>query len=388
MIFVNRSIIRRALLVGPAAALALTTGVPSAEAAGPPGWRTLTTVSVLSQTGLFGVTTSGARHAWAVGTASSSDGSTNEPVVESWNGSAWSHVSLPASVVSTLGQTEPLLAATAALGPTNVWAFTPFGQWLHGSGTTWTAGKLAAGPVFVQSSVAVGQNTVWAFGSTETRSGMVPFASFHTGSQGWNRTPVPGTGAIAAASAVSGQDIWAVIGNGVFGFGGKVGGLVHWSGGHWHKVVSLPAALRNGSLGAVLARSDQNVWVGGAVRNSKNGTTETVGHWNGHRWTVVKLRAAASTAHFHVVSMVIDGVGGIWALGFCQSTGCSNGSSSRLWHETAGHWSLPVKPKLSSKPHVLVSLAPAEHSVWGVGLVKTSSTGVDGLIALWGPIPH
>jgi hypothetical protein len=380
--------IRRTLLVGPAAALALTTGVASAEAAGTPGWRTITTVSVLSQTGLFGVTTSGARHAWAVGIASSSDGSTNEPVVESWNGSAWSQVSLPASVVSTLGQTEPLLVTAAALGPANVWAFTPFGQWLHGSGTAWTAGKLGRGRVLLQSSLAAGKGTVWAFGGTETTSGMVPYASFHAGSQGWKRTPVPGTGAIAAASAVSGQDIWAVIGDGFLGFGGKVGGLVHWSGGHWHKVVSLPAALRNGSLGGVLARSDKNVWVGGAVRNSKKGTTEAVGHWNGHRWTVVKLRAVASAAHYHVASMVTDGVGGIWALGLCEGAKCANGTSSRLWHETAGHWSLPVKPKFSSKPHVLLSLAPAVHSVWGVGLVKTSTTGVAGLIALWGPIPH
>src|SRR5262245_61138164 len=227
--------IRRALLAGPAAALALTTGVASAEAAGTPGWRTVKTVSVLSDTGLFGVTTSGARHAWAVGLTQSSDGSTSQPVVESWNGSAWSPVSLPASVVSTLGQTEPFLATTAALGPANVWAFTPFGQWLHGSGTTWTAGKIASGRVLGQSSVAAGTDTAGAFGGTETRSGMVPFASFHTGSQGWKRTPVPGTGGIAAASAVSGQDIWAVIGNGAFGFAGKVGGLVHWSGGHWHK---------------------------------------------------------------------------------------------------------------------------------------------------------
>ena len=86
--------------------------------------------------------------------------------------------------------------------------------------------------------------------------------------------------------------------------------------------------------------------------------------------------------------MVTDGVGGIWALGLCQGAKCPNGVSSRLWHETAGHWGLPVQPKFSSKPHVLVSLATAEHSVWGVGLVELSRTSVDGLIALWGPIPH
>jgi len=399
---VNRSIVRRALLIAPATALALTTGIASAQTTGTFGWRTVKTVSVLAQTALFGVTTSGPAHAWAVGPAISSDGNTSLPVVESWDGSAWAQVSRPASVVSALGQSGSFLDCTAALGPTNVWAFSLFGRWLHGNGATWTAGKLAGGQALVQASLATGKSTVWAFGGRPTSSGIAPFAAFHAGALGWKRTSVPGTGAIAAASAVSSTDIWAVLGTGAIGIGGRAGGLVHRFGGVWHKVVSLPASLRNASLGAVLARSDKNVWVGGAVKNGKMGTTEAIGHWNGHRWKVFRLRVAASAARYRVVSMVTDGAGGIWALGLCIGTTsqqgaavapdlggkCTGGFASRLWHETAGQWSLPVLPKLATRAHALLSLAAAGKSTWGVGLVRAGTTGLDGLIALRGPIPN
>jgi hypothetical protein len=105
------------------------------------------------------------------------------------------------------------------------------------------------------------------------------------------------------------------------------------------------------------------VWVGGAVRNSQNGTTEAVGHWNGLRWAVVKLRAPATAAHFHIGATVTDGSGGIWALGLCTATKCPNGAASRLWHETGGRWHGPVEPKLATRANILVSLAAVAKSV-------------------------
>jgi hypothetical protein len=122
----RRTMIRRSLVMLPAAALALTSGLVPAQAAGSPGWRTVATVSRPSlATFLLGVAAAGPRHAWAVGFASSTSGNTDLPVVESWNGSAWSPVTLPAGVVSKFGQNNPpLLDTAAAPGPGNVWAFT------------------------------------------------------------------------------------------------------------------------------------------------------------------------------------------------------------------------------------------------------------------------
>jgi hypothetical protein len=200
---------------------------------------------------------------------------------------------------------------------------------------------------------------------------------------------VPGHGQITAASAVTSRDIWAVTGSGIIfgGVTGHSGGMLHWSAGHWHAVTTVPAALRNASLGSVLARSDRNVWVGGAVRNAKKGTTEAVGHWNGHHWTVLTLHAAATTAKWHLTKLVTDGSGGIWALSACKGAACGNGGVAwRLWHETAGKWGRPLLPKLASTATILVSLAATGKSVWGVGAERVGKSA-NGLIALWGPTP-
>jgi hypothetical protein len=354
--------------------------------------KTVSTPSL--ETGLLAVARSGARHAWAVGGAAKNVEIV--PVVESWNGSAWSRVAVPAPAVLALGAGAYLDAAAAA-GPSNLWAFSAGGGWLNDADGTWTAGRLPFSDsrgTNIGASLVVG-NTVWAFGGGITSDGTTPYAAYRSATGSWTQTFVVNRfdTAITAASALSGGDIWAVLGSSVLSPEYN-GGLVHWYGGRWH-TVSLPAQIRNASLGAILARSDKNVWVGGAVQNSQKGTTEAVAHWNGHRWAVVKLHAAPSALPFRIVSMAGDGAGGIWAVGLCSVLGnggfraCPGivGGASRLWHETAGRWSGPVLPKLAKMPYALASLALAGHSVWAVGRVK-SGTSANGLIALWGPTPH
>jgi hypothetical protein len=380
----------RSLAILPATALALTCWFVPAQAAGTPGWRTVATVSRPPlATFLLGVATAGPWHAWAVGFASASGGNTDLPVVQSWDGSVWSPVTLHSGVVSRLSRSGPPFLDTApASAPGNVWAFTVPGGWLHYNGTAWKAGTLARGRALLQASLVTARGIVWVFGATASATGFAPYAAFESGTQAWKRTPVPAKGAIVAASAVSGGDIWAVLGTGILSFGRGPGGLVHWHGGRWHRVPGLPASLRNRSLGAVLARSDHNVWVGGAIRNSQQGTTEALGHWNGHRWTVVKLRAAATAAPFRIGAIVTDGSGSIWALGLCTATKCPHEGASRLWHQTGGRWHRPVEPRLATRPSALVSLAAVAKSVWGVGIVPAGRNSANGLIALWGPTPH
>jgi hypothetical protein len=270
-----------------------------------------------------------------------------------------------------------------------MWAFNAVGgTWLRWDGANWTAGQVTTASVELDASAVFGTKNVWAFGrGTSSRP-----QAFHFDGSAWKRSAVPGSNGIAAASAVTSRDIWAVLGTAdLFGIsgGGKGGGLVHWFRGRWHAVTKLPSALRNASLGSVLARSDKNVWIGGATKNSKHGTTEAIGHWNGHRWTVVKLRAVASGSGYRVVSLVTDGAGGIWALGNCLSSAtCTQSSPWRLWHEAGGHWSGPVKPHLSRSPTLLLSLASVAQSVWAPGAIQSGRRSSNGMIALWGAIPH
>src|SRR5215469_8266689 len=96
----------------------------------------------------------------------------------------------------------------------------------------------------------------------------------------------------------------------------------------------------------------------------------------------------ATVAKWHLVKMVTDGSGGIWALSQCVGNNCgSGGGASRLWHEVAGKWGRPVQPKLASSQTILFSLAATGKSVWGVGAVRVGKSGANGLIAVWGPKP-
>ena len=142
--------------------------------------------------------------------------------------------------------------------------------------------------------------------------------------------------------------------------------------------------MRNVMLGAVLARSDSDVWVGGGVRNSKGGYTEAVGHWNGHAWSMVTLPVSGTTGQWHVNSIVPDGSGGLWALGYCMAT-CGV-HPSRIWHEADGRWTGPVVPSWEVKDSALDQLAATGHSVWGVGRVNNNGIYA-GLIVRNGPVP-
>jgi len=362
---------------------------PAHPATSGAGWRTVATVAAPAETGLYSVAPAGPERAWAVGVAVPASASKIRPLIESWNGTTWSRVHLPAGLVPKLGQ-EPQLTTAAASGRNGLWAFTEFGGWLHESGTTWTAGRLP-GNRFLQASVMAG-TAVWAFGAVPTASGGAsPYAARLTGGR-WQRTAVPGKGAIAAASAVSANDIWAVLGRGLFGTTVSVagpGGLVHWTGSQWRKVPGLPAVLRNSALGAVLAISDDNVWVGGATRNSAKGSTETVGHRNGRHWTVTTLHAPATRARYHIASMAPDGKGGVWAIGlFVDRLSGQRRTAFRLWHQTGGRWRGPVHPKLGTSGNALIGLASVGRSVWAAGATGLGNPSrAVGIVALWGPVP-
>jgi hypothetical protein len=203
---------------------------------------------------------------------------------------------------------------------------------------------------------------------------------------------VPGRGMIVGVSAVTGRDIWAALGTSPSGggVGSRSGALVRWNGLRWQLVTGLPATLRSPLLGSVLARSDRNIWVGSAAPNRKGGSTEAVGHWNGRRWLVTRLRAPAITGHYQVISIVPDGSGGLWALGYCEHVGpraswCPP-QASRLWHEFRGQWTGPSQPALAKRAAPMFGLAAAAKSVWAAGSVGISVS--NGLIALWGPVPR
>jgi hypothetical protein len=379
-------VVWRAWVPLAAAVLALASGLP-AQASADPGWHVQSVISTgAGDSGiLFDVAADAPGDAWAVG-ETYEHGATPPPLIVRWNGNSWAQVTLPAPVLAAVS--DSVFESVSASSPRNVWAFSDTTRWLRFDGSRWTSGRLVkptrSGQVLITSVLALSKTDVWAFGGKLTSTGQGGYAAHFDGSR-WTPTPVPGKGLIDGRSAVAAGDVWAVEGS-ALGIrpGPGAGALVHWSGRTWHQV-RLPGALSNAQLSSVLARSDKDVWVGGATGNAKNGTTEAVGHWNGRAWAVTRIPARATPKKFAVTGLAPDGKGGLWAIGNCKT--CFSSVLTRVWHHASGAWKWA--PVAAKDPAGILAIAPvpATTSVWGAGAILTDQAQ-KGLITLAGAAPR
>lgn len=382
------------LAASVAALVPLAAGTVAAPAS---AWRT---VVVTAARGRFdAVAAADPRHAWAVGGSPDRSGDF-APLIARWNGVSWAPARVPAKVRSRLGPLAILDSAVAA-GPSNLWAFSiTIGGWLHYDGSSWTAGQIPEVLTTTASTVAA-RKFIWAFGLRDTFHNPVPFSAYASDINGtvrWTSKAVPGDAVIYSASAVSGSDLWAAATRGMFASpAGSPSGtassatpkkaaltssLLHYHAGRWHKAMPLPAAMRTNPATAILARSDTDIWVGGAVKNASAGTTAAIAHWNGRNWTLIKLRVTASKADYRTGAITADGTGSLWVLADCAGTRCPHrGLTSRLWNEHAGHWTGPIQPALTRHPAVLLSIAAAGRCVWAAGTITLGPDNFRGLVA-------
>ena len=365
-----------------AASSARTAGAGDAADAAAASWRVAASVQAKDQRiQLSDVAADAANDAWAIGSARVAGQVRFQPVIEHWDGHAWHQVTLPATVLKTLG-TSSVHATIGASAPSNVWAFGNGGYWLHWNGKQWTAGRVAMpaaaalGP-YVGSPLVFSPSDVWALGDYQTKSGaLVPYG-LHFNGHAWQPFTTSGHDGFAAESAVSPSDIWGLMNAGASGSGGA---LTRWDGSRWAHV-PLPSALTaSATLYSVYAQSDSDVWVGGKAKKTGDGV---VAHWNGTTWSTGTFGPVRNFAEDALVQMVSDGQGGIWAL-----ASCTLGSCWRLWHYTGGRWQGPVQPRINGASMFVAELAhvPGTTAVWAAG-GSTSGSVSGGFIALQGTVP-
>src|SRR5215467_169294 len=309
--------LRRVMIASGVTVATLTAGALPADAA-TTGWRIFGPVPAPSggHGVLFAVHADAPGDAWGAGAYNPSAA---RVLIDRWNGTKWAQVALPSSVRSALGR-QQLFLTVGSSSAANVWAFGFCASrllsgacWLHRSGSTWTGGRLVGrrfSNVMIEHVLVLGRRNVWAVGSKTTPHGLRAFA-MHNDGAGWRIEAAPGKAGVVDASAVSSSDIWAVEGASLLSAGAPKGGLIHWSAGQWRSL-ALPNALRGRPVDSVEAFGDANVWVGSATRNSKSGTTEAVGHWNGRRWSVTTMRVTAARPKFAMIALAPDGHGGLW----------------------------------------------------------------------------
>lgn len=260
-------------------------------------WTQVTTPNQGGSAIFNSVAATSASNAWAVGMIGPGPGVTSsaeEPLIEHWDGSAWSAQTFE---VPTDGGT---LWAVSYISATNAWAVGHTGGEGQGTGqatliehwdgTSWTrvSSPNATGTANELYGVtAISANDVWAVGYTRTSSGVD-----HTLTMNWNGSNwiivsspnVNGDSGLQAVSGGSANDVWAVgAANGsTYGCSPKcVTVAMHWNGTSW-TVVTTPnpsSTYLNAFLG-VFEVASGDVWAVGTTDYQST----LIEHWNGTNW--------------------------------------------------------------------------------------------------------
>jgi hypothetical protein len=206
---------------------------------------------------LAGVSASGARDVWAVGTRFlSGESQTYHPLVEHFDGTRWRVVAAPSFGVSSY------LTAVTAVSPDDVWAV----GWVERAGT--------------------GDRTLvehWD-GHSWNR---VPSASPEQGTE--HATAGYRVDVLYGVWAEASDDVWAVgayypLGNDQF----ESPLVEHWDGHHWRQVPSPlnpTGAVESYLYGVSGSPGSQILAVGGRYTDHWSGLIE---HWDGSRWRAVR----------------------------------------------------------------------------------------------------
>ena len=271
---------------------------------------------------LFGVATLSRTSAWAVGydAPNVSPIAYHRALIERWNGSTWQVVPTPRA-----GPSDSDLWGVAALSATNAWAvgnentgtyptfrFRPLVE--HWNGHAWTLMPVPSPPLTgtgatLGSVAATSPRNIWAVGNYATGTRFQPLIEHFNGAR-WALVPapVPGSAQLNRISLDTPRNGWAVGTRGTFPHAQAF--IEHWNGHHWAPVTS--PVIPGSDLADVLALTPHLAWAVGSY-SPRNGVIRTlVERWNGHVWTLT------SSPNRHPSSELL-GIAGtqhhLWAVG-------------------------------------------------------------------------
>ena len=233
---------------------------------------------------------------WAAGSMYVAEKSAvvNHSLIEHWDGKKWQVVTGPDSAIqgSFLENVQAVSANDVwAVGfaiPANVvpFAITPLVE--HWDGSRWSLMSMPASfqGAFLYAVSAVSPNDVWIAGSLSAGASEGPLLA-HWNGQSWQTSTLPdalvgSASDLLALKAISTNDVWAV--------GGLASGtindrratpmmIMHWDGRRWNATPEPAGA----SLQAIAASNSRDVWaVGKSVTNQA-----LVEHWDGQRWSSI-----------------------------------------------------------------------------------------------------
>jgi hypothetical protein len=314
------------------------------------------------------------RSAWAIGDVGS--GSSSQPLIEHWNGTAWSPASIPSIPGAFIHQ------ATAGPGGT-AWAVGSNGTGtlvLHWDGTAWSIvpSPSPGGNAFLESVAAESNGTAWAEGGCGC-GGVNNTLLLHWNGTAWTQVSADSWYNASALAAGADGVAWAV-GNQIF----------RWNGTAWTQVPNAWVTVSgNTFLNGVSTGPGGTTWAVGSDCNPCSGVPSTerdqtvVLHWDGAQWSQVPSPNPAGNANLNSVS---TGPGGTaWAVGYYCAPRCIK---SNVTYETVpllGHtlilrwngtaWVRVPSPSPGHADALFAVAAGDDGSAWAAGMTCTSYCG-------------
>jgi len=360
------------------AALAGASVLIASAATAATGWTVATVPQTGNNTILLGAAARTSTDAWAVGEQFAGAGQAPPPPVSyHWNGSAWSIVATP-----TLGVSSALLAVSASTA-TDAWAvgFSVLGRHddgtliEHWNGTAWSVNTSLVVTGFVAELTGVADlspTNAWAVG---TGNGAI---LEHWNGSAWSSVAVPDPdftpGAGQAISADSATDIWVVGTTVNTTTGTTTAEALHFNGTAWAVVPMQQPGTNTPTIAAVTAISATDAWAVGEDigATSAPGGSTLIEQWNGTKWSIVP--SPTPGADPGLTGVAARGSGDVYAVG--DNIPSINGGvvQGMILRWNGSTWSQDTDPTDGSySPLFAAATVPGAANEWAVGTLSNAS---------------
>jgi hypothetical protein len=348
-----------------------STGTPC----GPGGWSVVPAPDGGSYSNaLYGVASISPNDVWAVGEQYESAYSSYVPLVEHWNGSAWSVVQSSQYGVTLRGVT--------AISANDVWAVGWMGGYStqplteHWDGSQWTYVQASiSGARKLYGVAAISTNDVWAVGQSGSQ-GVNGILIIHWNGTQWSSSPTPtiANGVLYGVTAISANDSWAV---GTSNNGETV--TLHWDGTQWSRIGSPNSGSYINVLTSASATASNDIWAVGYWATSGVEYHGYTMHWDGSQWSAIDNPTNPSgpddptPAGTYLYGVSTGSNGEAWAVGRNLQ---NSGTTGITLHLQGGIWTIVPSPNPGyANTRLYAVSAPGPDSIWAVGNFDTSSLG-------------
>ncbi len=349
-------------------------GTPTPTPICSPTWMVVPSPSIgTNDNHLFAIAAVNANDLWAVGYYINA-ANRRQTLALHWNGAAWIIVATP-NVGAGDNVLYNVTTVTAndvwAVGSTVTGANLKQSLTMHWNGATWTtvASPNLSGFNELFSVAARTTTDVWAVGTGGLGGSQNATLVERWNGAAWNIVASPntpgGNSLLNGVTILSATDIWAV-GSGANG-GNLIQTLVeHWNGGTWTVVASPnpPVGTMDAVLAAVSAVSATDIWAVGYYIDATVVTRTLIEHWNGATWTIIASPNVGASDNF-LNRVSVRAANDIWAVGVYH-TGASTFTIIQHWDGSA--WSVIPNPNPGSVVNQFYGVvALTAGDVWAVG---------------------